>query len=519
MSPCLGPKDIVLPTLEHSDDVIIAHVESHPRDDAVDEVEREERLEQKLARLLEIDRRQLLWNQEEVAKSVGTSRRNLQRYLHAVAELAVSHQRAVLSKVLQTVRLLQEGGAIEPLLFVTGIHYDETQMTCNIGYGDSPGSCHRGRVFVITQEWNMLLKRSSEQMHNYLTIRGSLSPVLRAAQNCTGETVAKILEEAQACSPEDTAGFSNVCRVIETDEGGNNYRAEAILGRAPRLHLMCAGHKIHQVCETVWELFPELKSAMIQTIKYLKSPGAFDLFQTSLLNKLSAPGFLVINNCMLDEEARVYRQVVMSVFTPRKSESRAGAAWVQVIASTLLNGDWRKNGRIEHRCHGGSCCPGGRPETLAKLRIAVPQLLKRLRLQRLELGNWKHWHQHCYFLGFLVLTHGLFRVAFLEAFGGQGQQDDLSDERPSAWRVLASQPRSGEDRSLEQGPPIAGELSKMRKVALRWLNSPFSATQLYIVGVALAPQVSMMAELLEHVSGHAEAKACVDKPGFKQPLK
>ena len=468
-------------------------------------------LEQDIAKLLHGDRRQLLWNQEALAHRLNTSRRNLKRYLHAVAEVAVTHERSVLSRILETVRLLQEGGAVEPLLFVHGLHYDETQMTCHIGYGDSEGSCQRHKVLVITQEWNILLRRCSGGMHNYLTIRGSLSPCLKAGQNATGETIAKILEDVGP-KQMDTDFFKNVVRVVETDEGSNNYRAESILGHLPRLHLMCAGHKIHEVCRRVWTLFPELKSAMVQTIKFLKSPGAFDLFQTALLNKLSEPGFVVINDGVLDEEAHVYREIVMAVFTPRTSESRTGVAWIRVLARTLLNGDWRKSGVIEHRCAGNSCCPQGRPETLAKLRIAVPNLLKRLRLQRFELGNWKHWHRHCYFVGFLVLTHRLFSVTYVHAFGGH-RQDDARSERPSAWNVLESHAQGGEELGADHSSVQAGELAKMLKASLKFWNSPSAATQLYIVGVTLEPQVQMMAELLENVCGHAEAAACTATPG------
>ena len=467
-------------------------------------------LDKGVAELLQTDRRRLLWNLENLAESLKTSRRTLLRYLHAVAECTLKNESLLLAQAVDYARLLHCAGFVRPMLFLHNVHYDETQMVVRAGYG--PGSVptfHKARVFVITQEWCMLLARQSQTANDFICLKGARTPILKPAQNATAETVAKLLEGTCAL-PGPLDFFDHRWRVIETDEGSNNLKAEQVMDIHPRLHIVCAGHKTHDVCSRTWELFPELRATLVQTIKVLKSPGALQRFSDMLLRKIEEPGFLVIRQGPLDESARSYRDFVLAAFAPKPRESRVASAWVATIAHTLLNGDWRKPGLVEHVCGGNSCCPNGRPETIAKLRVALPKLLAKLRLQRFELDNWKHWHRQLYFVGFLGLVHRVFMTVFADAFAEGRIPDDGPPEPPAAWRLLEPQNRPV---AAEVPEVQAGELARMLRVSLRWWTRSTSHIQLFLVGVARQPQVKIMEALLQHATGQREIHGCVDSPG------
>ena len=246
---------------------------------------------------------------------------------------------------------------MRPMLFLHNVHYDETQMVLKTGYGPSASSAatfHKTRVFVITQEWSMLLHRQSQAANDFICIKAAMNPILKPAQNGTAETVAKVLE-ATCTLPGSLDLFDHRWRVVETDEGSNNMKAEQAMAIHPRLHVVCAGHKTHSVCARTWELFEELRVTIVQTIKVLKSPGAFQRFSDVLLRKIEEPGFWSSGTAPLDESARSYRHFVLAAFAPKPSESRVASVWIGTIAETLLNGDRRKPGLVEHVCGGNSC--------------------------------------------------------------------------------------------------------------------------------------------------------------------
>ena len=101
-------------------------------------------------------------------------------------------------------------------------------------------------------------------------------------------------------------------------------------------------------------------------------------------------------------------------------------------------------------------------------------------------------------------------TVFAAAFAEGRIPDDGPPQRPAVWRLLEADNRP----VAAEAPEVqAGELAKMVRVALRWWTRPTSHTQLFLIGVALQPQVKIMEALLQHATGQREVQGRVDNPG------
>ena len=135
----------------------------------------------------------------------------------------------------------------------------------DVGYGGGTPYKHRAKVFVVQEEWCMLLRYENK---SYLTIKGCQGPHVVVCQSATSESIARVLQ--QVCIHPHTPGlsdFQSTCHLIESDECSANLRAEEAMdmlrGQIPsqtrsKLHVLCAGHKTHQACAKNWGAFPDV---------------------------------------------------------------------------------------------------------------------------------------------------------------------------------------------------------------------------------------------------------------------
>eukprot|EP00971_Amphidinium_carterae_P353058 6492807-Amphidinium_carterae.8 len=102
-----------------------------------------------------------------------------------------------------------------------------------------------------------------------------------------------------------------------------------------------------------------------------------------------------------------------SAKTPRKR------ATVLLIASGMLNGDWREGQCLIHVCSGHACCPQGRVSAVEKMEMLLGKLLKSVRPSVINRGNWLEYHKPFSFLGLLHGMHGLLTALYQRAFATQ----------------------------------------------------------------------------------------------------
>ena len=166
-------------------------------------------------------------------------------------------------------------------------------------------------------------------------------------QTTDAETIARLLGETLVVPTKKIA--LPVWNLVESDEYAANVRAELLLSKqqqqqqqqqtqAPaKLHVLCAGHKVHQITAKTWEFFTDLHKAFVKTMVFLRSPGMFARFQETFLSLLDS--LLVVVREPLPCEAITFRQTAMQLFLPRPQDSAKAHSTCKVICEELLSGD------------------------------------------------------------------------------------------------------------------------------------------------------------------------------------
>ena len=98
-------------------------------------------------------------------------------------------------------------------------------------------------------------------------------------------------------------------------------RAQAVLrkdGHAAALETHCAAHKAHAVSTKCWSQFKGLHAALVQTLKLLRSPGAFPQLMDKLMERIEDAEIVVRRP--LPDVAITHRRHVLEAFTPTSSQ-------------------------------------------------------------------------------------------------------------------------------------------------------------------------------------------------------
>ena len=174
----------------------------------------------------------LVNNQDGLAHRLQISRRHLMRIFSALAETCCRNQKTLLVNVLEYVHLMAKSGMWIPMAFMTHSRYDETPLRIRAQYGMGESYVHTTKTFVFEAEWRVVMHKP--MTHNFdarncFVIQGSFAPTIRVAENGTGETIHKLLNEVNGIPWEQIkATFPPSWRVSETDQNGANLRAEAM---------------------------------------------------------------------------------------------------------------------------------------------------------------------------------------------------------------------------------------------------------------------------------------------------
>ena len=202
-------------------------------------------------------------------------------------------------------------------MFADHCFFDETPLELRVRFA-ARGPTETGTATACTEKqlaktfmsefaWSMLLRlsqpgpaRAHESEHiapagflvdtaaedpRYLLIRGTCSPLVHAAANTTGETIARSLQKG---NPSDvTKVFPVHLRLTEADQNGSNGRAQQIIKQSREslwayLPLLCLAHKTHAICEKVWHLQQPTLSGLIHAAKFFGGGGVMAKFRGGL---------------------------------------------------------------------------------------------------------------------------------------------------------------------------------------------------------------------------------------------
>ena len=249
LSPAAPPQDHEADAQNHEANAPIlpldsAEIEMEVEDPGeVREEAKPQPLSAQVAEMLERKRHKCLSSIAHLTELFSASSRQIIRCLHAVAESVARQQEAHFQNVMNYVKVSQASG-MRGLLLVEHTKHDETQTLVIAQYPGCEKHSHKGKVHVIQNEWTAVL--DSPKNGGVLVLHGSRSPVLRATQNATGETINKLLEHAGSLSAlTGSIPFERHVHVYETDESAANLRTGGVGASAPQWcgtyhHLLCS---------------------------------------------------------------------------------------------------------------------------------------------------------------------------------------------------------------------------------------------------------------------------------------
>ena len=377
---------------------------------------------------------------DALAAQQNISRSALERHLSAVAEAAVKNSSSVCADVLRYVSALHQAGALEPLTYTTHFLFDETPLPATVRFrtegAETEKAVERAKLFVVEQEWLMLLKRSEavawpdpNPLHvehplvddQYLLLMGRHSPSVRAAERTTGEGIAAVLSSVMS-EPLGVDAFHHRCELAECDEYGANARALALINANKKstwmsTMVLCNAHKLHAAAEKTWQMHSMVPiiSGITHAGLFLRKTGKVQMLRKALRHLVTNWPLRVIQNQQSSIESTRYRNLCLKLWGPPPQEQPRRAALAQLISSKLLNGNWQRHGHLEHHCDGPGCCEDV-GDLRAKLKRYIPKLLVACRMEVFQPNNWKDWLRGMRAFGLMHALHGLLGAAFTNGF-------------------------------------------------------------------------------------------------------
>ena len=361
-----------------------------------------------------------------LAATSGHSWKHAANMLKAAAELSCISQRELFERLCGYVQQMVSAGAASLSLLLHRASYDETKMRVRIQWPTSRMQTEDGKIFVVNHSFAFLLKLKIPQQSGFdiprfsqrhLLIRGAFSASLRGSDSTAGEALASVLTSTFD-TPDDMSQLAKrTLRLVESDEASSNARGEKLL-RAARSHdvplfqMYCVLHKVHTACQRTFELLPpQTLSGITRSLLTLQGSLTMANLRETLISLI--PGRVVIQRgTRLPQAAKRYRSNVLSLLPQGKCTRRVCLA--AVVASALLNGDWRTKGVLIHRCAG--CCKDA-ADTVTKMQYWLPRLLSSLRFV-VNKGNWLNWSDG-FALFVLAHMHGLLIDVYEKTCTGQ----------------------------------------------------------------------------------------------------
>ena len=463
------------------------------------------------ARALLMGQKALQETTASLARQLCTSQRHVARCLRGIGESVMVAQHSSLQQFLSYLSLLADGGHLRRRLFIHHIRHDETQRVIVGRFPDGETQEQRGKIHVIQHEWIAVTETTSTntlEPSETRVFKGSFSPMIRLTQNATAESIAEVLQQTDPIPVGDSGvdGFEAKIRVFETDECGANLKAQSILENGPRdggddsvpwMHLatVCVGHKCHTVALKTWMHFDQLHQGLCKSLRMLRMPGVWPKF-VEVTVELALDVDIIVGPVVLEDVAVAHRQAVLELFSPKEHLKPKWFGRVTSLAEQLFNGDWRRPDRVEHRCASINCC-SSRAETLKKIKVFLPKMLKALCLRPLDTDDWSQWDHAMYLPGLLAHMHRLLQRSLDRLFANElAPALHVADTIPGG---VANEDQQAGQRPIEGVSEIA-DLAKEARVARAFWGRSDCARQIYLCQACLAPQAKMIREFLQSTS-------------------
>eukprot|EP00971_Amphidinium_carterae_P339694 6477644-Amphidinium_carterae.1 len=329
-----------------------------------------------------------------------TSEKSSKKRAVAAAECTAQMQSSRLRSLLHYAQQQINAGEFEGVAFIEHILYDETPLRLRVTYHpDADADIQKAKVWVFERDYTMILKRArnidKHTAADYLCLRVHLSPAVQATANAIGETVRDMLESCcplagiADCTP---SLFKHKMRIAETDEGGNNSRAERLTMTEPlraewsHLWASCCPHKLHTVCKKTWALpaLDELISGIKNASLLFQGPGVWSTVKDALEKHVNEV-LEVQPLCGISPEAQAYKNHILNLCSPPASRPHHHVVTQMLVE--FLNGDWQ--GPLVHLCH-AKCCANAQ-ESRDKLKILLHRFFTSFRPHVFSDDNWTEW--------------------------------------------------------------------------------------------------------------------------------
>ena len=304
---------------------------------------------------------------------------------------------------------------VVPLLDISYRSYDETATKFRVhGEGSSTAKVLQSQVAWATLTRFQLLDERVE----YLFVRGNYFTTLQVTERTTGECGREAIER-QCPNLYDSVARRKVHVVVTDDAGSNNRMEDAILREPPprraaavpaaatsSLHLKCAVHKTQEVVKRPSEMMSETVSGVLNLGLSMRASGCVSLFRRILSEEVGVRARVLVGAAPAAATRR--RLQLISVFCARGGRARKQLACVLAL---LTNGDWSVRGEIQHYCS-PTCCPGGRDETVLKLRRYLIPALSGRAFYVFARNRWQGGYRALDQQGVFESLHGLLGIAY-----------------------------------------------------------------------------------------------------------
>lgn len=380
---------------------------------------------------------------------------------------------------------------------------------------------HVAKILQTQRQYAMLFHIPGK---GHVQIRFETPCWLQSLSRTTGEAYWAALELSELeGEPELAEQFARAERIVCTDAAGGCTRYERVheasSGR-PALRVTCEVHMVAKWFESVFDPMSAHTRKLHEVAKALRAGDAMRTFRKTLREFVSS-------NLDFRPQSRpsdiVARQniAMLDLFLPARNRT-ARIRRAAILA--LANGDWRRQGVVEHHCLG--CCRS-REECALKLSTIFVACVASCAPPTWPESRWTGFDLALEWQGLLDSIHGLLSHCFAEwcAALQRGEAHTSSHERThqppatlmlddiaggwcgraNAARLEEEEAPAGEGREASASESKVGqkdaarqhgEASKLRSSARQWLETPRLPVFVLLRRV-VEPLVTIMASYLE----------------------
>ena len=316
----------------------------------------------------------------QLAKSQRCSTQTITRRLRLLAFLFLLARRrravAYFEGLESTLR--DRFGAVTPMLFLLKYKYDEMSMKLQLRQGKSQKKeSVTAKLLQVQLTWSAVykvvapveseVKTEEPRMESrYVRMTQELPTSIKCIESCKANTMRKALD-AHASMPEFAKRFEKQTRIPIRDQHSSNlvsdlsYAKDALReAYNETLHAFsCNAHIEHRHASRCFDVFPAEKRGVLHSTLAVNAAGTMSNLKEHMKETVKAGFSFHAGSQGPGAEADDYRSLIIRhTMVPEVSTSQRLSHTSKVTVyhqrKMLLNGDYRKRGKVDHHCRG--CC-------------------------------------------------------------------------------------------------------------------------------------------------------------------